>query len=763
MDLFAFPESPFQLQLSFEPLMRRMQEAAGEDTADQGGASRELLEEAALHPELIHGITDESQIHTNTALIRRLFASYFPEALSANEIKGISLPYTNMVFNLTERFRKILEGAGEDFEYNIRNLDLHQFYVLNCCLILNKYYNTQLDFRQPLFYDIPAPNGVMRHYRILYNADYLEIIPTEQSQQLSSEDIAILLDNYHRLDLWKKKFPPGSWLMRGFALMSLVDVTTENAVSLLKEKLIRFRAESFEKNAEPILQSIFNTPHIRMGFSLYDEERDMLKTAAFGSPSKSYLVAGDEPVPAKGVFCSESYEAVIRRKRYFTVSNVHQYRSSFPWSGPSSRFASEGVSCFILAPVVSGERVLGVLEILSALPGDLNSINANKLDVVMPHITNNIKRLIAEYQNQVQVAIQDKYTSIHSSVYWKFKQEAERYLRSRRAGEDALPAEIVFNDVMPYYAAIDVRGSSLARNRSIQKDLQRQLNTALGLLEQGGEELDATAEIKTQLVLFLKELDLPLRAGTEQAVTDFMRHHFYPLACAMRPSLANAIDQYLEATEPCYGLFHEHRRKYEETISLINDRLSALLDERQKEAQRIFPHYYERFKSDGIEHNLYVGPSISPESLFTIDVLKSLRLWQLRVLCEMERTHHEMKDSLPYPLDVTTLVLVHQSPISIRFRMDEKRFDVDGSYNARFEIVKKRIDKAHILGTAQRITEPGKLAIVYTTEDEEQEYSAYLRDLSVLGLLEADTEKHQVEDLQGVAGLKVLRARIKYE
>ncbi len=28
--------------------------------------------------------------------------------------------------------------------------------------------------------------------------------------------------------------------------------------------------------------------------------------------------------------------------------------------------------------------------------------------------------------------------------------------------------------------------------------------------------------------------------------------------------------------------------------------------------------------------------------------------------------------------------------------MDEKRFDVDGAYNARYEIVKKRIDKAYV-------------------------------------------------------------------
>ena len=49
---------------------------------------------------------------------------------------------------------------------------------------------------------------------------------------------------------------------------------------------------------------------------------------------------------------------------------------------------------------------------------------------------------------------------------------------------------------------------------------------------------------------------------------------------------------------------------------------------------------------------------------------------------------------LPIPLETTHLILVQHAPLSIRFRFDEKRFDVDGAYDIRYEIVKKRIDKA---------------------------------------------------------------------
>ncbi|PKP15347.1 MAG: GAF domain-containing protein, partial [Bacteroidetes bacterium HGW-Bacteroidetes-23] len=186
----------------------------------------------------------------------------------------------------------------------------------------------------------------------------------------------------------------------------------------------------------------------------------------------------------------------------------------------------------------------------------------------------------------------------------------------------------------------------------------------------------------------------------------------------------------------------------------------SVLDAKQSEAQQIYPHYYVRFKTDGVEHNLYIGESIVPTIAYDKMYLSNLRLWQLQTLCEMELEHHRIKDTLPYSLDVTSLILVFSSPISIRFRMDEKRFDVDGSYNARYEVVKKRIDKANIKGTDKRITEKEKITIVYSHNQEEAEYLKYIKYLQFKKVLEPTLERFEVEDLQGVSGLKAFRVKV---
>jgi hypothetical protein len=89
--------------------------------------------------------------------------------------------------------------------------------------------------------------------------------------------------------------------------------------------------------------------------------------------------------------------------------------------------------------------------------------------------------------------------------------------------------------------------------------------------------------------------------------------------------------------------------------------------------------------------------------------------------------------------------------------MDEKRFDVDGSYNARYEVIKKRIDKAKIKNTEERITQSGKITIVVSNRNEEKEYEKFAKYLQHKKLIADDIETFEIEDLQGAVGLKGIR------
>ena len=199
------------------------------------------------------------------------------------------------------------------------------------------------------------------------------------------------------------------------------------------------------------------------------------------------------------------------------------------------------------------------------------------------------------------------------------------------------------------------------------------------------------------------------------------------------------------------------------TCARVQARLSAYLDRQQEHAQEMIPHYFEKFKTDGVDHNIYVGDSLLESGKCSPLDLRNLYLWQLMSMCGVVWLMKTLKPKLSTPLDTAHLILLQSSPLNITFQMEEKHFSVDGAYNARYEIVKKRIDKACIHGTGERLTQPDQIAIVYTQEREFQMYREFITYLQEEGFVEEDFIDVLLEDLQGVHGLRALRVRVKEE
>jgi hypothetical protein len=167
--------------------------------------------------------------------------------------------------------------------------------------------------------------------------------------------------------------------------------------------------------------------------------------------------------------------------------------------------------------------------------------------------------------------------------------------------------------------------------------------------------------------------------------------------------------------------------------------------------------------TDGLEFNIYMGQAISPRKKFDEIYLRNLKMWQLTVLAKAALVTHDLEKELSHCLRTTQLILAHSQPLSITFRTEERKFDVDGAYNIRYEIVKKRIDKVRIKETNERLTQPGKIAIVYSQGRDAAEYTEYIEFLQSQNLIKPGIEKYDLEELQGVSGLKALRVEINFD
>ncbi|MEO5602896.1 MAG: hypothetical protein ABIR06_18390 [Cyclobacteriaceae bacterium] len=285
----------------------------------------------------------------------------------------------------------------------------------------------------------------------------------------------------------------------------------------------------------------------------------------------------------------------------------------------------------------------------------------------------------------------------------------------------------------------DIRKSSLERTSAIQKDLQQNLKMVKELFQKINAEKKPPALEETLFTLEaqLQKSSEGLASGDESSVLEFLKQEINPLLVYFEKDIkfAKNIEKYRNHLDPVFGVVYKKRKNFEQSLAMINKMISTNLNEAQVSAQQMFPHYFEKYQTDGIEYTLYVGNTLSKKKNFDTFYLRNFRLWQLLLMCEIEVRMVELKPKLKVKLDLTQLILVHDQPLSIRFRPDEKQFDVDGAYDIRYEIIKKRIDKAVVKKTGDRLTQPGKIAIVYNQPKVEEEYKKYFQYLTSKNLI----------------------------
>ncbi|HDZ14976.1 hypothetical protein LCGC14_0825410 [marine sediment metagenome] len=764
-------DSPLVQLISFDKLLRQYDAMAQSEDVFLANKAKRILKAQAPYPELRDGFGDDALLEEHKEVIKNILHDVFPNVLTDNEIKAASLPFDDIIFNASARFKNILLNAGgESFTPELRNMPAGQMYIVACTVILNTHYGFKFDFKRPLFYDIPDANGVMRHYRILYNADFMEILPTEKSKVLTQTDIDELLDNFDDVRLWKEKFPPHSFIAKGFVISNMFDITVEHSISEIKSSLIsnnRRDSQNFMENLLETFKSFFNLSTIQAGFVAYNEKKNRFERT-YGTGMKSFILQEKNAQPCLEALCQKAYIKLLNDNNYFAISDVDRYFKKSEGIQPYKNLKDQGFKSAIFAPIADNGRLLGVLELVSTEANSLNSVNANKLDTVMPFIVSAIIRSKAEEENRIDAIIQNECTSVHESVHWRFEEEAQLFFKEELEGGQPTFAEIVFKDVYPLYGQIDIKDSSRARNLAVQRDLMIQLSEINSILMAvcNKTRLTVYEELMFRVNNHIEDIKENLDTNSEQGIFNFVQNEIHPVFDHFKKSnggFKDAVVAYEASIDMGTNSYYDHRRNYDESVMLVNKKLAALIDKKQEVAQAMFPHYFERYKTDGVEHNMYIGKSIVDDDSFNEIYLNNLRLWQMQVMCEMENEHYKLKPKLQVPLDVASLILVYNTSLSIRFRMDEKRFDVDGTYNARYEIIKKRIDKSFVKGTDERLTQPGKMVIVYSQKKDELEYLRYIKFLKSKGYFTGKVEIIELEGLQGVAGLKAIRADILYQ
>lgn len=764
-----FPDAyalPFQLQINFKKLITWWKEQAALPDSLESNRAKEVLKRIEKTPELSKPFDNFNWIEKYQEEIHLLLSPFFPSLTTTNEIKAAGIPFRPMLFNLTKRFADILDGGKDDILIPESNADL--IYMFSCITILNGYYKANVSLSPNLFFNIrDQQTEIVRRYRAFINVDFTEILPGKDVQPLTEKEIYELTNNFGNTALWKKKIPPDSFKFEGFTILTLFDVTHDESVSALKFDLIKKDALTTPGIVEQIqvnLSAMLNIPRLRTGFISYNKERQLLQSIGFGFWN-SIILSDKKNIKIDEAFCNQSNQFAFEKNQPLVFQHIDE-------KAPGEnifvkKLAKLGFKSYLAMPLFYNDELIGILEAASEQPNALNTITVYKLQEVISLFAIAMKRSQDEMNNQIDAIIRQKCTAIHSSVAWRFIEAAEKLLESKMKNGDDTMEDIVFPNVYPLYGQSDIQGSSIERNRSIQSDIIEQLSLVKNILNISVKKfaLPVYKDLRFRVENYIQKLHQELSAGDENIVLEFLKKEIHPVfdhLSSLNTEINEALQHYESQIDPSSGMIYKKRKDYEQSVKLVNENISGYLDRAQEVAQGMFPHYFEKYKSDGVEHNLYVGQSLVNNHKFHQLYLQNLRLWQLMITCEVENEMNRLKPNLQTKLDICSLILVHSQPLSIRFRMEEKKFDVDGAYNARYEIIKKRIDKATIKDSSERLTQPGKIAIIYSHEQEIKEYMNYIHYLQFINYIGPDVEWLTLKDLQGMTGLKALRVSVLY-
>ncbi|AHF16023.1 GAF domain-containing protein [Niabella soli] len=684
---------------------------------------------------------------------------------------GLCVPIDPVIFFGTEAFydliRKSAGAMDECKEAAMPTAEMIQqrlqfIYTIIFSKVFDQPYSPSLELTHSVNFQ---EEGLAKYFRINIDTRFVEV---EVKGPLPELKMAAWANEIRNEDFdWEKglqELPLNLFAFRGFGIITIEDVTEEQSVENIKSLTLNRNGHTDAGYNDQIiesLKSLLGSSKIEFGLLPNLRVNDRLVFSGEDSGTTVLWDAKNEKGQEQTLLSfAESYlnhpKTVIFGENEF--SGKYKVIEGY--------LQAAGIQSYALLPVYHSNKVAGALEVYSLEKDQLTQNRLVKLRPILPIVAQLLQNTVDEFNTAVDSVIMDKFTALQPAVQWKFKEVAWHYLRdNHHAPKKPIIEKIRFSHVYPLYGAVDIRNSTIERNKALVLDLRYQLELMLGLL--------ARAKDKTGILLidemifkckkWLGTIDDYFSDYDSVLLSEFLEQEAEPLlkhVVVSHPELKESVEHYFATINEAAGDAFKNRRALESSMKAINTVISQQLEEFNAELQKLYPAYFEKFRTDGLEYDIYIGQSIAPQRAFDPLYLKNIRLWQLRVMAEIARIIGSLCPAMEHALETTQLIFIRSVPIDIAFRPDERKFDVEGSYNIRYQIVKKRIDKVHIKNTMERLTQPGKIALVYFNRNEADEYKGYISYLQNEGLLDNDLEFLELEELQGVSGLRAIRVGV---
>ena len=762
-------------KLSFGPFVDYVTKRAAEEKTVKKRFYEFVLEKFEKHSELLVQVAPADMIRYNE-LLELVYGILVPAIADENNtFWALSQPLMPVIFYGTDAFYNLIsDGETHMVKASVIQSNTEDKIKANHALVysflLRKLYNFNFIFKNEVVHSLlDEKTGIIKYFRMNLDDRFIKVVANKPLPAINMESIQLNPQEAMELSSLEKILPLDIFSFEGISVLTLTEVTDQYAIETIKNIILSHNPGDTNFDYGNVISSLKTLagnnsiefgllPLLKVNNKVVFNDDTCMNSILIGTAKQHGLA-------------EEAYMSVA--DRYFEQPKILFFKTitkELEASHPFLKMLKQiGIFSYALIPVFYNNKLCGVMEIYSTREGLLEESFFTRLDTAIPLLAQLLRNSIDSFDTKIDTIIREKFTSLQPAVQWKFNDTAWHYLRDNLVGETKATMEpILFKDVYPLYGAIDIRNSTVQRNDALRADMQARFSALVGTLQ----------ALKDKLGLGIIDEKIFLAKKWEQGVTDFALsnsetgvnyfldneiHEFLIHFQKNYPQAAEIVDSYLRVIDDEQGEAHRHRKALETSMQEINNTVNGYLEKVKGGLQNSYPCYFEKFRSDGIEYDIYIGQSIAPDMPFNLLYFHNLRLWQLTSMAEIARLTNALLAKMERPLQTTQLIFVHPDMIDISFRTDERRFDVEGAYNIRYQVVKKRIDKVRIHQSKERLTQPGKIAMVYFNYNDADEYIKYIQFMQEQGILLNDLERLELEPLQGVSGLKALRVGVNMD
>ena len=761
--------------ISFRPFLNYIKAVRDKTNSHKKYFFSHVVEQFELHPEVLESV-EIDKLKDYQGLLELIYNS-LSKMVEDEETNywALSVPMKPTVFYSTNAFHNLISSIAVDNicsicstigSIQIEGNPLEFAYSV----VLEKHYGIPAFFSREIVHAAEDPaTGLTRYYEANLDTRFIEIIPEKEMPQLGFDILKSgNYDKEEKLKWIQEALPLDYFRFEGFGITTIKDVSLKYALENIKNFILNHEAVANGNYFSDVIhwmKIIVENNDIEFGLlpALHVNNKLVFNEGLYVN---SLLI---NAAKKKGME-ENNYLAMI--DKYFSNPKLIFFSEITPAEEEKHSYlkllSEDGIISYALIPVYFGNELVGVLEVYSKKKVAFNEVLLSKLDPVVPLLSQLLKNGIHEFHDGIDKLIKDKFTSVQPSVQWKFNEAAWHFIRDKQNNETLEIEDIHFENVYPLYGAIDIRNSTIERNHALNSDMQVQFTVLISMLEKLKKQ-SGFGLIDEKIFLakkWLADITGPAEFTDQVSVDDFLDNNIIPFLLDFKKgnkAFEIIMDEYFNAIDDKTGKAFEKRRELEKSMNTVINTVNKYLEKMQEEVQQAYPSYFEKFRTDGVEYDIYIGQSIAPSKPFSDIYLKNLRLMQLSSMASIAKLTAKTAAALTKNVQTTQLIFIHSQQISIQFRTDEKRFDVEGAYNIRYHIVKKRIDKVLIKGTQERLTQPDKIALVYTNQQDANEYMGYIHYLQGQNILSNDLEELELEELQGVNGLKALRVGVVKE